>query len=85
MEAGRSGATDLDQLEFATDRGRALYSFNVSDFARIHRSFLGMGRSHSGIIAIPEQRYSIGEKMRRVAALVPSTTAEALRNTIAFL
>ena len=33
-EAGRLGLSDADQLAFAADQGRALYTFNARDFAR---------------------------------------------------
>lgn len=84
-EAGRLGTSDDDQLAFAAHEERAIYTFNAGDFARLHREFLELGRAHAGIIVIPEQHYSIGEKVRRVAALLQSTTAESLRNRIEFL
>ena len=53
--------------------------------ARLHREYLEKGNSHAGIIVIPEQRYSIGEKIRRLAALVHSATAESMKDYIEFL
>ena len=38
LEADRLGATDADQLAFAAQQRRAIYTFNVSDFARLHRT-----------------------------------------------
>ena len=38
-EAGRLGESDESQLEWAAQKGRVLLSFNVADFARIHRCF----------------------------------------------
>jgi hypothetical protein len=84
-EANQLGTSDADQLEFAKDQGRAIYTFNASDFARLHRECLEQGRSHAGIIVIPEQRYSIGEKIRRLAALVHSSTARSMTDHIEFL
>jgi predicted nuclease of predicted toxin-antitoxin system len=84
-EAGRLGATDEEQLAYAATEDRAIYTFNTSDFARLHREFLERGRAHAGIIVIPEQRYSTGEKIRRVAALVQSMTAESIKNRIEYL
>lgn len=37
VEAGLQGKDDEIQLEWAATNGRALYTFNVSDFCRIHR------------------------------------------------
>jgi hypothetical protein len=69
-DADRLGATDPEQLRFAAEHGRAIYTFNASDFARLHSEYLQNGIDHAGIIVIPEQRYSIGEKIRRLAGLL---------------
>ncbi|MCO6458889.1 MAG: DUF5615 family PIN-like protein [Pirellulaceae bacterium] len=84
-EAGREGTADEQQLEFATQQDRVLYTLNVRDFARLHREYLASNRSHGGIIVIPEQRYSVGEKIRAVAAVVQANTAESLKDRIEFL
>lgn len=85
VEAGNVGATDEEHLEFAIQSGRIIYTFNVGDFARLHQAYLQQQKVHAGIIVIPEQRYSIGEKIRRLAGLVASTTAEGMRNRMEFL
>jgi len=85
LEAGRVGASDDEQLEFAAQSERAIYSFNVGDFARLHQEYLQRQKEHWGIIVIPEQRYSIGEKIRRIAGLLHSVTAVELRNRMEYL
>lgn len=40
VEAGRLGSDDPSQLEFASSIGRAIYTFNVGDFARLHNEYL---------------------------------------------
>ena len=85
VEAKRCGTLDAEQLEFATKQERVIYTFNASDFARLHREYLQQGRFHAGIVVIPEQRYSIGEKVRRLAAFVYSSTAESMVSRIEFL
>ncbi|MBW3600540.1 MAG: DUF5615 family PIN-like protein [Planctomycetes bacterium] len=67
---GHCGASDEDQLAFAAAQDRAIYTFNVGDFARLHQEFLQRGIEHSGIIVIPDQRYAVGEKIRRLAQLI---------------
>lgn len=49
-EAGRRGASDLDQIEFATKHGYAILTYNVSNFPRHHFELTARGRIHSGII-----------------------------------
>ena len=50
LEAGLIQASDEEQLVFATSNGAAIYSFNVSDFYRIHAEWLSGRKSHGGII-----------------------------------
>lgn len=84
-EAHRIGATDAEQLDFAVELRRTVYSFNVGDFARLHRERLEQGGSHFGIVVIPDQRYSTGEKIRRLAAFVSRLTAEEMIDRMEFL
>ena len=85
LEAGQTGTTDQEQLEFAVEQGRTIYTFNVGDFSRLHRDWLQQGRDHRGIVVIPEQRYSIGEKIGRLARLVATLTAEEMVNRMEYL
>jgi DNA-binding transcriptional MerR regulator len=85
LEAGKTSTTDEEQLEFATSQARSIYTLNVDDFCRLHSEFLSQGKEHAGIILIPRQRYSIGEKIRRLMELVESVTAEEMRNRLEFL
>ena len=49
-EAGLDTATDVQQLAFATEEGRAILTYNIRDFAPLHRQWQATGRSHTGII-----------------------------------
>jgi hypothetical protein len=84
-EAGRLGTSDKGQLAFAIAEGRCLYTFNARDFVPLHHEFCGDCGGHAGIILVPEQRYSIGEKIRKLADLADRVMAEAMRNRIIFL
>lgn len=84
-EAHRVGATDAEPLAFAVELRRTLYSFNVGDFAYLHREYLLRGSRHFGIVVIPDQRSSIGEKIRRLAALVSDLSAEEMIDRMEFL
>jgi len=84
-EATRLGASDEEQLEFAVLQGRAIYTFNVGDFARLHKEYMEQGKDHAGIIAIPDQRYSIGAKIRLLAGFLHGRSAEELINRMEYL
>lgn len=85
LEEGMIGRTDSAHLDYATAQGRVLYSFNVGDFYRLHTEYLTSGKPHSGIIVSLQQRYSIGEQMRRLLRLAAARSAEQMCNSIEFL
>ena len=85
MDAGLAEKSDDEQLAFATERGCVLYTFNVSDFYRLHTLWVGAGREHAGMILAPQQRFSVGEQLRRILRLRATTTTESMRNQVEFL
>ncbi len=66
LDAGMKARDDESQLILATEQRRVLISANAGDFASLHREWLARNRSHSGILIIPQQRYSTGEIVRRM-------------------
>jgi hypothetical protein len=46
---------------------------------------LSAGREHAGIVVIPRQRYTIGEKIRRLLSLVNAVTAEEMKSRLEYL
>lgn len=76
---------DSAHLDYATAQGRVLFSYNVGDFCRLHSDYLAQGKSHAGIIVSPQQRFSVGEQMRRLLRLAASKSAEQMCNNIEFL
>jgi hypothetical protein len=85
MDAGLTERTDEEQLAFATERECVLYTFNASDFYRLHTQWIGAGREHAGMILAPQQRFSVGDQLRRILRLRASTTAVSMRNQVEFL
>ena len=79
------GRPDAEQLEYAAAHGRVLYSSNVGDFHRLHYDYMAAQKSHSGIILVSQQRYSIGEQLRRILSLASSLPAEAMKDRLEFL
>lgn len=84
-EAGLIQVPDEQHLAFATAHGCVLYTFNVSDFYRLHTNWLQAGREHAGLILAPQQRYSVGEQLRRLLRLCTARTAGEMRNHVEFL
>ena len=84
-EAGMRERDDKDHLDFATAQGRVLYSFNIRNYCRIHTECIVSDKPHAGMILAPQQRYSIGEQMRRLMRIVNARTAEQMTNQLEFL
>ena len=49
-EVNRLGQSDPSQLLWATQEGRILGTYNVSDFARMHYQWMQQGIHHAGIV-----------------------------------
>ena len=50
LDAGMIEREDAEHLDYATEQGRVLCSFNVGDFYRLHSDYLAQGKPHAGII-----------------------------------
>jgi len=84
-DADRLGYPDEEQLTWATEQGRVIYSFNIGDFCRLHRDFVAVERSHAGIILAPQQQYSVGQQLRGLLKLAAFLSAEDMINQLVFL
>jgi hypothetical protein len=84
-DINRFGFSDEDQLIWAAEQQRVIYSFNMGDFHQLHSLFLAEARVHSGIILVPQQRYSIGEQRRGLLRLINQRSAESLVSQLIFL
>lgn len=84
-EAGMNGREDREQLEFASSRGRVLYSYNSKDFFKLHTDFLSRGETHAGLVLAPQQEFSIGEQTRRLLKMIGLRSAEEMRDRVEFM
>jgi hypothetical protein len=84
-EAGTLGWTDEDQFAYAAGQDRVVCTFNRGDYYRIHTDYLNEGKPHAGLILAPQQRYSVGEYLRRLLRIMAAVSAEEMRNRVEFL
>jgi hypothetical protein len=84
-EAGNLGLDDSEQLIWAINHNRAIYTFNVQDYCRLHKMYMSEGRQHGGIIVVPRQSYSVGEQLRGLQKLISSISLEEMKNQLVFL
>ena len=83
-EAQMSSRSDEEQLKWALDNQRVIYSFNVRDFYRIHTNLVKQGQRHAGII-LGVQNYSIGDQMRLILRIITNKSAQEMENQLEFL
>ena len=76
---------DRAHLMFAAAQSRVLYTFNARDFYRLHTQFVAEGESHSGLILVRQQQFSIGEQARRLFKLIATRSAEEMESRVEFL
>lgn len=83
QESGHARLSDIEQLEFAVSKKRAILTHNKRDFILLHKKYLIEGKEHYGII-LSDQR-PIGELLRGLSRLIFSLTAEQMKNRQEFL
>lgn len=83
-EISATGITDEDQLERATELGRAILSSNYGDFIRIGRACVRDGRTHGGIIISYHQIDvdTINEDVVAVSRFITEIDGEHLPNCL---
>jgi hypothetical protein len=84
-EVGRLSYSDEDQLTWAAQQGRVLYSYNARDFCQLHDQYMVEGKTHAGIILVPQQRYSVGQLLRGFINLMKIKSAEDMVDQLVFL
>ncbi len=85
LDADMIERKDAEHLDYATQQGRVLCTFNAGDFYRLHTDYMANNESHAGIILMRQQHYSVGEQMRRLLRLRASISAEDMKNWVEFL
>jgi hypothetical protein len=79
------GYSDEEQLIWATEQGRVIYSFNIGYFCRLHGDFIAQERNHAGIVLASQQQYSIGQQLRGLLKLATDNSSEEMVNQLMFL
>ncbi|GJL67213.1 MAG: hypothetical protein NPIRA05_21840 [Nitrospirales bacterium] len=83
IEAGLSGTSDLQQIQFATKNSYAIISYNSSDFPRLHYEILNTGNHHSGIIVATQDNPR--NNVKALLSLLNTFSAEDLVDQLVYL
>ena len=78
IEVGFEERSDEDQMLWATSAGRVIYTFNARHFCQLHSTFLEAGRDHAGIVIGQQQRFSIGEQLRRMFRILNARSSSEM-------
>jgi predicted nuclease of predicted toxin-antitoxin system len=82
-EAGRLGTSDADQLAFATEHGRAVFTHNHGDFENLATAYIATSRHHAGIIIASRRKPN--EMAARLLMILDSVTAEEMRDQLLYI
>jgi len=83
LEAGNLGATDEQQLEYATARQMTLLTHNRKDFERLAIQWHAVEREHYGIIIAVKRVPS--EVVARLLPILNQRTWDEMRNQIVYI
>jgi len=76
--------SDEDQLAYASREGRAILTFNASDFLRLDREWKAASRRHAGIIIVPRP-LPLGRLVRSVARHLDAVSPDAQDDVLLWL
>ena len=82
-ELHRKGLSDEEQLSFSVAERRAIFTYNTSDFLKLHLEWLRLTKEHAGIIV--SDQLPMGDVTRRLLNLINQVTADEMRNQIYWL
>ncbi len=83
QELDRKGRSDADQLLFAIQQKRCLFTFNVKDFVILHNQHMKNCQEHWGIIVAKQLPFR--ETMSRLLGLLQRHSKKTIKNHLEFL
>ncbi|MDP2755162.1 MAG: DUF5615 family PIN-like protein [Nitrospirota bacterium] len=79
-EVQKRSLSDYQQLEYATSEQRAIFTFNIGDFKRLHEEYVLSDKSHSGIIL--SKQIPLRETVNRLTRFLYTHSSEEVKNNI---
>ena len=83
QDVGRKGASDPDQLEYATEQGYAILTHDRTDFEELAAEYFTSGKNHCGIVVLADN--SPHEIARRLLNILNNFTADEIENQIVYI
>ena len=82
-ERHKTGASDPDQLSFATAEARCIVTHNRDDFVLLHTQYVNNNQAHMGIIVAAMRRP--GDIAERIAHLLDTFTADEIAGQLFYV
>lgn len=79
-EVQKHSLSDYQQLEYAVAEGRAIFTFNVGDFNRLHKEHIKSRKNHFGILL--SKQIPIGDTIKQLVKFLYAHSSEEIRNNI---
>lgn len=79
-EVNNQGIPDYTQLEYAVSEQRAIFTFNIGDYQRLHKEYAESGKEHFGILL--SKQIPFGETLSRLTRFLFTHTASKLKNNL---
>ena len=83
QEVGRKGKTDTEQLRYAVENKKCLFSFNVKDFVMLHNEYIQNEKDHFGIVV--SKQLAPGEIILKISKILLLCSSQSIKNQILFL
>lgn len=83
LELGRTGKSDAEQLAYAVELKRSIFTHNIRDFRLLDRQYRQEGKEHFGILL--SDQTTLRELLQRTLRLLGRRTAEDVWNNILWL
>ena len=79
-EVKNQGLPDYKQLQYAISEQRAIFSFNVGDFDRLHKEYMQSGKEHFGILL--SKQIPFNETFKRLTQFLFTHSSKEIKNNL---
>ncbi len=83
VEVSRGGKSDREQLEYATEQGRAILTHNIRDYLVLDAMYRSRGMDHAGILV--SDQVSLRELLHRTLSCLSQMTKDDAFNSVIWL
>jgi len=79
-EVQNQGISDYKQLQYAISEQRAIFTFNVGDFDRLHKEYMQSGKEHFGILLSKQIPFS--DTLKRLIHFLFTHSSREVKNNL---